>query len=107
MGVKAATATKPAADEDCPPQASPPNPYRSAVFEQPTRFYAIAFALILLHADWPLNVWFAWTYVGLRAARDLVEATVNHDRSRLYLFIAATACLAALIVHAAMALLQW
>jgi hypothetical protein len=107
MSVRGAVATRKEPDEDCPPQTpSAPNPYRAAMFEQPTRFYAIAFALVLLHADWQLNVWIAWAYVGFRAARDLVEATFNHARTRFYLFVGATICLAALIVHAVMALIH-
>jgi len=97
MSLKSAT--------DAAPETSA-NPYRASVFEQPTRFYAIAFALVLMHADWPLNVWIAWAYVGFRVARDLVEATFNHGKTRFYLFIGATICLAALIVHAVMALIH-
>lgn len=91
-----------APDADSP---AAPNPYRAVMLEQPVRFYAITFVLVLIHGDWPLNVWIAWTYVGLRVARDLVEATVDHAPSRFYLFIGATICLAALIVHAAMGLI--
>src|SRR5438132_13793387 len=47
------------------------------LMEQPTIFYAIVFALILMHFDPPINVYLAWAYVGLRVVHSLVQATVN------------------------------
>src|SRR5438094_8376875 len=42
------------------------NPYSSALWEQPTRFYAIVFALMFMGFDAPINVWLAWAYVAFR-----------------------------------------
>jgi len=81
------------------------NLYRPALFEQPVRFYAIVFALIFMGFNEPINAWIAWTYVGLRVARDLVEETLNHLRTRFFLFLGATICLVALIIHAAIFLI--
>ena len=82
------------------------NPYSSALWEQPTRFYAIVFALMFMGFDAPINVWLAWGYVGFRVIHGLVQATTDHARTRFYLFIGATACLVALIVHAAIFLIN-
>jgi hypothetical protein len=74
------------------------------LLEQPPLFYAIAITLAVMGQDWPVNVWLAWAYVGLRIAHSLVQATVNIVVYRFWLFIAASACLAALTLHAAMAI---
>ena len=47
------------------------------LFEQPTQFYAIMFALITLEANDPLTVNLAWTYVGIRVIHSLVQAIAN------------------------------
>ena len=47
--------------------------------EQPTIFYATALSLALLGLGAGLNLWLAWTYVGLRVIHSLVQATVNAD----------------------------
>jgi hypothetical protein len=70
------------------------------LMEQPTIFYAIVFALILMGFDARVNVWLAWGYVGFRIAHSLVQATVNVVRLRFLLFLGATICLACLTVHA-------
>jgi hypothetical protein len=74
------------------------------LLEQPPLFYVIAITLAVMGQDWPVNVWLAWAYVGLRIAHSLVQATVNIVVYRFWLFIAASACLAALTLHAAMAI---
>ena len=72
------------------------------LMEQPTLFYAICFALVLLgRGDVWINVLLAWLYVGFRVAHSLVQATVNVVRWRFYLFLGGSFCLAGLTVHAA------
>ena len=73
--------------------------------EQPTIFYAIVFALILMNFDAPINVWLAWGYVGFRILHSIVQATVNIVKYRFPLFLGATLCLASLTVHAALRLI--
>ena len=75
------------------------------LMEQPTIFYAIVFALILMHFDAPMNVYLAWGYVGMRIVHSIVQATVNVVRLRFTLFLLATICLVALTLHAAMFIL--
>jgi hypothetical protein len=75
------------------------------LMEQPTCFYAIALTLALLGLGGGWNLSLAWGYVGFRIAHSLVQVTVNVVRGRFLLFIGASICLAALTLHAAMALL--
>ena len=76
------------------------------LMEQPTIFYAIVFALILMNMDVPINVWLAWGYVGLRILHSIVQATVNIVKYRFGLFALSTFCLLGLTVHAAMRLMH-
>jgi hypothetical protein len=77
------------------------------LMEQPTLFYAIALTLALIGFGGGWNAWIAWAYVAFRVAHSLVQATVNVVRWRFYLFILGSLCLAALTLHAAMALLHF
>jgi hypothetical protein len=76
------------------------------LMEQPTIFYAVVFALILMGFDRPINLYLAWTYVGLRIAHSIVQATANIVRLRFILFLLATVCLVSLTVHAGLYLLH-
>ncbi|MEO5773294.1 MAG: MAPEG family protein [Sphingomicrobium sp.] len=76
------------------------------LMEQPTIFYAIVFALILMGFDHPINVWLAWGYVGLRIAHSLVQATVNKVRIRFTLWLLSSLCLLGLTTHAALRLIH-
>lgn len=76
------------------------------LMEQPTIFYAIVFALILLGMDQPINCWLAWGYVVLRILHSLVQATVNIVLYRFSLFLLSSLCLIGLTVHAAARLLN-
>ena len=76
------------------------------LMEQPTIFYAIVFALILMGFDAPINVWLAWGYVGLRITHSIFQSTVNIVRYRLVLFALASFCLLGLTVHAALRLIH-
>lgn len=75
------------------------------LMEQPTIFYAIVVALILMHFDAAINVYLAWSYVGFRVLHSLVQGTVNVVRFRMSLFILATLCLIGLTTHAALRLI--
>ena len=77
------------------------------LMEQPTIFYAIVFALALMHMDQSINVWLAWGYVILRILHSLVQATINVVMPwRLGLFFLSSLCLLGLTVHAAARLIH-
>ncbi|WP_129792665.1 MAPEG family protein [Sphingosinicella sp. CPCC 101087] len=77
------------------------------LMEQPTLFYAICFALVVLGggSTW-INVALAWGYVAFRVAHSLVQATVNVVLWRFYLFLGGSFCLLGLTVHAAIQVLD-
>jgi hypothetical protein len=77
----------------------------SHLTEQPTVFYAIVLALILMRFDAPINVYLAWGYVGFRVLHSVVQATVNVVRLRFALFALSTLCLVGLTTHAALRLI--
>ena len=72
------------------------------LMEQPTIFYAIVIALILMGDTQSLNLTLAWGYVALRVVHSLVQATINKVEVRFVIFIASTLCLIGLAVHAAL-----
>ena len=76
------------------------------LMEQPTVFYAIVFALVLMGFDAAINVYLAWGYVGFRILHSLWQATVNIVPVRFVLFLVSTLCLAALTIHAAIFLIH-
>jgi len=76
------------------------------LMEQPTIFYAIVFALILMGFDGPINVDLAWAYVGLRIVHSLIQGTVNIVTYRFLAFTLATLCLIGLTLHAALFLIH-
>ena len=76
------------------------------LLEQPTIFYAIVIALILMGFDAPINVYLAWAYVGFRVLHSLMQATVNVVTYRFLLFILASLCLLGLTTHAAIFLIH-
>lgn len=71
------------------------------LMEQPTLFYAIAFVLALTGTGDGLNAIIAWSYVGLRIAHSIVQATINRVIIRFALFMLASLALIMLTVHAA------
>ena len=75
------------------------------LMEQPTIFYAIVIALILMGFDAHINVYLAWAYVGFRVLHSLVQVTVNVVLYRFLLFILASLCLLGLTTHAAIFLI--
>jgi hypothetical protein len=74
--------------------------------EQPTIFYAIVLALILMNMDLQINVWLAWGYVAFRIAHSIVQSTINIVIYRFVLFFLSTLCLVGLTVHAAARLIH-
>jgi hypothetical protein len=71
------------------------------LMEQPTIFYATCFVLQFLDQTHPINIGLAWTYVVLRIAHTLVQATFNNVLLRFTLFTLSTLVLMALALHAA------
>jgi hypothetical protein len=76
------------------------------LMEQPTIFYAIVIALILMGFDAHINVYLAWAYVGFRVLHSLVQVTVNVVLYRFLLFILGSLCLVGLTTHAAIFLIH-
>ena len=76
------------------------------LMEQPTLFYAIVLALVVMGFDHPVNVWLAWGYVGFRVVHSLIQCTVNKVRYRLPVFTLATLCLVGLTFHAVIFMLH-
>lgn len=71
--------------------------------EQPTIFYALCFALQLLDQAHPINIGLAWTYVAIRVVHSLMQCTINVIPVRWLIFMAGSVVLAAMTVHAALA----
>ena len=76
------------------------------LMEQPTIFYAIVIALILMGFDAQINVYLAWAYVGLRVVHSLIQATVNIVIYRFIVFTLSSLCLMGLTMHAAIFLIH-
>lgn len=96
--------TKPAdADRGLPPQAQWKAHNYNHLHEQPTLFYAICTVIALSGTGNGVNAAIAWAYVGLRVIHSLVQATTNKVGPRFMLFIASSLALAALSLHAVMA----
>ena len=74
------------------------------LMEQPTIFYAIVFALVLMGFDHQINVLLAWTYVVLRIAHSIVQIFFNDLRIRFPLFLLSTFALLGLTIHAGLRL---
>lgn len=93
-------------ERECPGRAHWPAHNYVHLMEQPTIFYAVCFALILMGFDAPINVWLAWAYVGFRVAHSVIQATVNKVTIRFVLFLLSSLCLLGLTTHAALRLLH-
>ena len=74
--------------------------------EAPTVFYAVAIVLAIIGQGDGFNAWLGWIYVASRIVHSLVQATVNAVMVRFVVFAVSSLLLAALIVHALMALFQ-
>lgn len=73
--------------------------------EQPVLFYALAMYSHLVGVGDPINIGFAWTYVFLRIAHSVFQATVNFIPVRFGLYTLATLCLIVIAVRNVIALL--
>lgn len=87
-----------------PPQAGYAADNYNHLMEQPTIFYAAAFAAHLAGAADAANIGLAWAYVVLRVGHSFVQCTVNIVIVRFALFVASTLALAALALRTVMAL---
>lgn len=72
--------------------------------EAPTVFYAVAITLAIIGQGDGFNALLGWSYVGLRVAHSIVQATFNAVMVRFALFALSSLVLMALILHAAIAL---
>ncbi|MFD1611796.1 MAPEG family protein [Sphingomonas tabacisoli] len=68
--------------------------------EQPTLFYAVVGILAILGQVSQAAVMLAWTYVALRIAHSLVQATSNKIAIRFPLFVASSLVLLSLAIMA-------
>ena len=91
------------ADRGLPPQVQWKAHNYNHLMEQPTLFYAISAVTALTGTGDGVNAAIAWVYVGLRVIHSLVQATTNKVGVRFMLFITSSIALAALSLHAAMA----
>jgi len=91
------------ADRSLPAQAQWKAHNYNHLMEQPTLFYAICAVIALTGTGDGVNAAIAWAYVGLRVIHSLVQATTNKVGPRFMLFIASSIALAALTLHAALA----
>ena len=73
------------------------------LMEQPTIFYAIAFALALMGEGAGINLAMAWAYVALRIVHSLVQATGTIIIARFALFALSSLMLFGLTFNAAKA----
>ena len=90
-------------DEAIPPEVRWKADNYNHLMEQPTIFYATALALALLGLGAGLNLWLAWTYVGLRVIHSLVQATVNAVIVRFSIFMISSGVLLIMAIRAAAA----
>jgi len=90
-------------DKLLPPQVQWKAHNYNHLHEAPTVFYAVALVLALVGQGDGLNATLAWGYVVLRVVHSLVQSTVNKVILRWALFVTSQLVLAALVLHAAMA----
>ena len=69
------------------------------LFEAPTVFYAMVFAIILSGLADQTSVWASWSYVGLRYVHSAVQATINIIMVRFLVFSLSWIVLGFLIVR--------
>ena len=69
--------------------------------EQPTIFYAIVFALVLMGASgMRSSIYLAWGYTILRIGHSLIQSTTNVVKYRFTLFLLSSLCLFGLTAQA-------
>ncbi|MGA7710489.1 MAG: MAPEG family protein [Rhizomicrobium sp.] len=75
------------------------------LLEQPTIFYALVFYIVLSgHSD-AMQIYLAWTYVGLRLVHTLIQCTVNIVIARFAVFSISTLVLMVMAGRELLALL--
>jgi hypothetical protein len=74
------------------------------LMEMPTLFYAIAMVLALVSESPGVDAGIAWTYVGLRVAHSVFQASINKIEVRFGLFILSSLVLLGMTVRAGLAL---
>jgi hypothetical protein len=84
---------------ELPPEVSRVADNYNHLHEQPTVFYALAFAAQLGGAADATNVGLAWAYVGLRIAHSFVQATRNVIPVRFAIFSLGSIVLMVLLVR--------
>ena len=89
-----------------PPQIQWKSHNYNHLMEQPTLFYAVVIILAVLGQGAGLNLWLAWSYVGLRIAHSIWQTTVNTIPLRLTLFLLSTVALVILSINALTAALR-
>jgi hypothetical protein len=88
---------------DLPPEIMWVSDNYNHLMEQPTIFYAAAFAAQLAGQADGLNVGLAWAYVILRIVHSLIQGTVNVVMARFAVFSLSTVVLAILAIRVALA----
>lgn len=75
------------------------------LMEQPTLFYAMAIVLALIGRGDGLDLWLAWTYVGLRIVHSLIQVLINKIEIRFAGFVISSLVLSVMTLDAAVAML--
>ena len=88
---------------DLPPEVMWVADNYNHLMEQPTIFYAAAFAAQLAGQADGLNVGLAWTYVALRVVHSLIQGTRNIVVARFAVFTLSTVALAVMAIRTALA----
>ena len=76
------------------------------LMEQPTLFYALTLSLAMLGEGSGINLYLAWTYVGLRIIHSLVQSLVNKIELRFVLFALSNIPLFWLTINALLLLIK-
>ena len=84
---------------DLPPEVSRVADNYNHLHEQPTIFYALVLAAALLGAVDSLQIMLAWTYVAVRVAHSLLQATKNPIMIRFITFSVGSVVLFVLLVR--------
>ena len=87
-----------------PPEISRVSNNYNHLFEQPVVFYALAIVIgVLGHTDM-VFIYMAWTYVALRFAHSIIQATVDKVMVRFTLFAISWVVLGAMVIREALIL---
>ena len=85
-----------------PPEISRVSNNYNHLFEQPVVFYALAIVIgVLGHTDMPF-IFMAWTYVALRFAHSIIQATIDKVMVRFTIFSISWVVLGAMVVREAL-----